>query len=296
MTEQKRCHGLKVGVFQNLVDNEAGDPAIVAKRAEELGFAHYWVPDHTIIPEGSADIYPGKQEGEPPPEYLFKMPDPFIALARASATTTSIGLGTGVALVPERNPINSAKEIASLDHYSGGRFLFGIGAGWNEPECTTLGGDFPRRWTQTTEAIEVMRKLWSGDYVAHDGKYYNFPSSICKPTPHQRSGPPVLLGSIGSPRVFKRVAKWGDGWLPFCADPQELADGRAELDKHAKEVGRDPASIDMTLFAPDSTFRTKAELKAVADTGANGSVVWLQGGNADELTAELESLAGDLFG
>ena len=295
MSTHKLCHGLKVGVFQNLADNDAGDPAIVAKRAEELGFAHYWVPDHTIIPEGSADIYPGKQADEPPPEYLFKMPDPFIALARASAATSSIGLGTGVALVPERNPINSAKEIASLDHYSGGRFLFGIGAGWNEPECTVLGGDFPHRWTQTTECIEVMRKLWTGEYVAHEGKYYNFPSLICKPTPHKKSGPPVLLGSIGSPRVFKRVAKWGDGWLPFSIDPQELADGRAEITKHAEAIGRDPNSIDITMFSPDTFFRTKAEQKAIADTGANGSVIWPQGGNSQELVAELEDLAGELF-
>lgn len=296
MAAAKTCHGLKVGVFQNLVDNDAGDPAVVAKRAEELGFAHYWVPDHTVIPEGSADVYPGKQENEPPPAYLFKMPDPFIALARASGVTSTIGLGTGVALVPERNPINSAKEIASLDHYSGGRFLFGIGAGWNEPECSVLGGDFPRRWTQTTEAIEVMRKLWTGEYVDHDGKYFQFPKIICKPQPHRKSGPPVLLGSIGSPRVFRRVAKWGDGWLPFSTDPQELADGRAEITEHAKAVDRDPSSIDVTLFAPDTLFRSKAELKAIADTGANGSVIWLQGQNTQEIVAELEDLAGDVFG
>ncbi|MEM7466886.1 MAG: LLM class F420-dependent oxidoreductase [Pseudomonadota bacterium] len=295
MSNQKQCHGLSVGVFQNLVDNEAGDPAVVAKRAEELGFAHYWVPDHTIIPEGSADIYPGKQANEPPPDYLFKMPDPFIALARASAVTSTIGLGTGVALVPERNPITSAKEIASIDHYSGGRFLFGIGAGWNEPECTVLGGDFPRRWTQTTEAIAVMRELWTGEYVDFDGKYYKFPKLICKPTPHKKSGPPVYLGSIGSPRVFKRVAKWGDGWLPFTVDPQELADGRAEISKHAKETGRDPSSINITMFAPDSMFRTKSEMKAIADTGADGSVIWLQGKNTQALVSEMEDLAGELF-
>jgi probable F420-dependent oxidoreductase len=296
MSEQKKCHGMSVGVFQNLVDNEAGDPAVIAKRAEELGFSSYWVPDHTTIPQGSADVYPGKQENEPTPEYLFKMPDPFIALARASAVTSTIGLGTGVALVPERNPVHSAKEIASLDHYSGGRFLFGIGAGWNEPECTVMGGDFPRRWTQTTEAIAVMRKLWTGEYVEHEGKYYNFPKIICKPTPARKSGPPVLLGSIGSPKVFQRVAKWGDGWLPFSVDPQEIADGKAGIAKHAQDLGRDPATIDITMFLPDTFCRTKKEQKTIADAGANGSVVWLQGQNQQELVAELENLAGEFFG
>lgn len=291
----KKSHGIGVGVFQALSDMPTGDPAVVAKRAEELGFASYWLPEHGVIPKGSADIYPGRRGNEPVPEYLFKMPDPLIGLARASAATRSIKLGTGIALVPERNPILGAKEIASLDHYSGGRFLYGIGAGWNEPECTVLGGDFAHRWTQTREAIEVMKALWTGEYVEHHGKYYDFPPVICLPKPVQRPHPPILLGSIGSPNVYKRVAQWGDGWLPFCTDPSQIAEGKAEIGKYAKEAGRDPATLDITLFAPTGMFRKSNEVAEVAKAGGDNVVLWLNGQSQAAILAELEELAGALF-
>jgi probable F420-dependent oxidoreductase len=292
---KKTKQGLSVGVFQIVPDMEYGDPAVIAKCAEDLGFASYWVPEHTVIPEGSTDPYPGKRPGEPSPDYLFKMPDPFVALARASATTRTIGLGTGVSLIPERNPLLTAKEVASIDHYSGGRMLFGIGGGWNEPECRILGGDFAHRWTQTTESIAVMKKLWTGEYVGHEGRYYNFPPVICLPRPTRRPHPPVLLGSAGSNLVFKRTVEWGDGWLPFTADLQAMASGRAEITRLAKAAGRDPASIDVTLFSPVGFFRTAAEMAELAKTGANGAVIWLQGTSEAALVAELKELAGAVF-
>lgn len=292
----KRSNGITVGVFQNLCDAPAGDPAVVAAAAEALGFDSYWLPEHVVIPQGSADVYPGKQEGEPPPEYLFKMPDPLIALSRASGVTSTIKLGTGVALVPERNPITAALEIASIDHYSGGRFLYGIGAGWNEPECRVMGGDFDHRWTQTTEAIEVMKKLWTGEYVEHHGKYYDFPPLVCQPAPAHKPHPPVLLGSIGSPRVFKRVARWGDGWMPFTPDVGEIARGREEIAREAAVAGRNPDDFHYVLFStPGGENRTPAEIAAAAKAGATSVVIWLQGGNADELKQELADLAGTLF-
>ncbi len=292
----KRSSGITVGVFQNLCDVPAGDPAIVAAAAEKHGFDSYWLPEHVVIPQGSADVYPGKQADQPAPDYLFKMPDPLIGLARASSTTTTIKLGTGVALVPERNPITAASEIASLDHYSGGRFLYGIGAGWNEPECTVMGGDFDHRWTQTTEAIAVMKKLWSGEYVEHHGKYYDFPPLVCRPAPARKPHPPVLLGSIGSPRVFSRVAKWGDGWMPFTSDADEIARGKAEIGRLAKAAGRDPDAFQIIMFStPDGAARNTAAIAAAAKAGASSVVLWLNGSNADELSAELAELAAALF-
>ncbi len=292
----KQCAGIKVGVFQNLCDAAAGDPAIVARRAEELGFDAYWVPEHAVIPQGSADIYPGKQADEPPPEYLFKMPDPLIALARASATTRTIRLGTGVALVPERNPITAALEIASIDHYSGGRFVYGIGAGWNEPECTVMGGDFAHRWTQTAEAIEVMRKLWSGDYVEHHGRYFDFPPLVCRPAPAQPDGPPVVLGSIANPRAWRRVGRWGDGWMPFTADPAEIAEGRETILAAAREAGRGEHTFEFIAFSPPGgVMRTREEIAAMAAAGATSVVLWLDGENAEALSDELEGLAAALF-
>ncbi|MGE0486438.1 MAG: LLM class F420-dependent oxidoreductase [Gammaproteobacteria bacterium] len=292
----KTCHGLKLGVFQVLNDATTGDPARIAKRAEELGFDSYWAPEHVVIPKGSADVYPGKADSDPPPDYLFKMPDPLIALARASAATSTIRLGTGVALVPERNPIYAAKEIATLDHYSGGRFLYGIGTGWNEPECTVMGGDFAHRWTQATEAVEVMKKLWTGEYVEHHGKYYDFPPLVCRPAPARKPHPPIILGSIGSPLVFKRVARWGEGWLPFTADPAEIAHGKAEIAKNAKELGRDPDAFEIILFStPGGVMRTRAEIAEVARAGADSVVLWLDGQDNEATEAEMAELAGSLF-
>ena len=292
---KKTAQGLNVGVFQVMADMHYGDPAVIAKCAEDVGFSSYWVPEHTVIPQGSADVYPGKQANEAAPDYLFKMPDPLIALGRASATTKTIGLGTGVSLIPERNPLLTAKEVATIDHYSGGRMMLGIGAGWNEAECRVMGGDFEHRWSQTKESIAVMKKLWSGEYVEHHGKYYDFPPVICLPRPARRPQPLILLGSIGSPLVFKRTVEWGDGWLPFSVDLEEVAAGRAELSRLAKAAGRDPASIDVTLFAPDTFFRKPAELAEVAKTGANGVVLWIQGQSEAGIVAELKALAASIF-
>ncbi len=284
-----------VGVFQILSDLPTGDPAVIAKRAEELGFDSYWTAEHPAIPAGSADDYPAKQPGEPAPAYLFKMPDPFVALARASATTSRIGLGTGICLIPERNPIHTAKEVASVDHYSGGRFLFGIGAGWNEPECTVLGGDFPHRWTQTREAIFAMKALWTGEEVEHHGKYYDFPPLVSQPRPAQQPHPPVYLGSIANPRVYRRVAKWGDGWLPFTVDPADIAEGRAEIAKYAAEYGRDPATINISAFAPGGYFRKTEEAAEIRRAGADRLVVYLESEDQASLLDELDALAGALL-
>tara|TARA_Y100000590_G_scaffold421820_1_gene525896 strand:+ start:181 stop:1122 length:942 start_codon:yes stop_codon:yes gene_type:complete len=292
---KKSCNGMGIGVFQILTDLDNGDPAVIAKRAEELGFASYWVPEHAVIPEGSADIYPGRQEGKPTPSYLFKMPDPFIALTRAASHTNEIGLGTGIALVPERNPLLAAKEIASVDHYSGGRMLFGIGAGWNEPECTVMGGDFAHRWGQTKDHVLAMKALWSGEYVEYHGKYIDFPPVVCRPRPTRQPHPPIYLGSIGSPRVFKRVAEWGDGWLPFSVDPQEIADGKAEIIRYAQEFGRSPESFDITLFAPEGFFRKPGELADIAKAGANNVVLWIKGDTEDEVLEDLEQIASAVF-
>ncbi len=285
---------LKIGVFQPLNDLETGDPAVVAKRAEDLGFASYWAPEHTVIPVGSADVYPGKQADEPPPEYLFKMPDPLLALTRAAAVTTRIEVGTAVSLIPERNPLLTAKEVATLDHYSRGRFLFGIGAGWNEPECTVMGGDFPHRWTQTRDAVHAMKALWSGEGEYH-GAYFDFGPVVCRPRPTRQPHPPILLGSIANPRVYRRVVEWGDGWLPFTTDPGEIAEGRQAMTELAKGSGRDPESIDITLFSPDGCFRKAPEVAEAEKAGADGLVLWLQGADEVSILAELEVLAGELL-
>ena len=138
---------MEIGIFVDETGSSV-DPAVLAKRAEELGFESFWVSEHVIIPLETTSPYPGSADGIMP-ETCNRIVDPFVTLARVSAVTTTIKLGTGVCLVPEHNPLLLAKEVATLDHFSGGRFIFGIGAGWLKAETEIMGGDFAHRWTQT---------------------------------------------------------------------------------------------------------------------------------------------------
>src|SRR5437899_9533049 len=173
--------------------------------------------------------------------------DPFVALARASGATKTIKLGTGIVLVPERHPLLLAKEISTLDLFSGGRFLFGIGAGWLREETQIMGGDFDRRWTQTRESILAMKELWTKPAAEFHGKYYDFPPVKSFPKPLQKPHPPVLLGG-GAKNVLQRVVAWGDGWLPNRVTPEQLRESRATLDRMAKDAGRDPATITISVY------------------------------------------------
>ena len=172
----------------------------------------------------------------------------------AAAVTSKIKLATGITLVPERNPLILAKEISVLDLHSGGRFIFGIGAGWNREETTMMGGDFDHRWTQTREAVEALKELWTKDEAEYHGRYYDFPPVYSYPKPLQKPHPPVLLGG-NAKNVLRRVATWGDGWLPNRATASQIEESRKILDTLASERDRDPASLTISVFGqpPDTT-------------------------------------------
>ena len=242
------------------------DPAFMARKAEELGFESIWYAEHPILPVHSQSQFPS---GGPIPETYAHFSDPFIALARASGVTTTIKLATGITLVPERNPLLLAKEIASLDRFSGGRFLFGIGAGWNREETEIMGGDFDHRWTQVRESVAVMKELWTKDEAEFHGRYYDFPPVKCNPKPLQTPHPPVILGGMAK-NVLRRVATWGDGWMPNRITPQELEKNRAVLDTLAEELGRDPASLTITVYgqSPD-----RDGVQSLLNAGADRVVV-----------------------
>jgi probable F420-dependent oxidoreductase len=213
--------------------------------------------------------------------------DPFLALARASAVTTTIKLGTGICLVPERNPLLLAKEIATLDYFSNGRFLFGIGAGWLQEETEIMGGDFAHRWSQTREAILVMKELWTKAEAEYHGTFYDFPPVRSFPKPSQQPHPPVLLG--GSARnVFQRVVAWGDGWMPIRVTPEEVKMGRATLDALATAAGRDPSTIDITVFGQASDPES---LQRFAESGASRVIVRLSTTLSNAALTELEQMA-----
>ncbi len=221
------------------------DPAFMAKKAEDLGFESIWYAEHAAVPVHSDSPFPATG-GEIPWTYSH-FTDPYIALARASGVTTKIKLGTGITLVPERNPLLLAKEIATLDRYSGGRFLFGIGTGWLKEETEMMGGDFEHRWTQTREAIEVMKELWTKEEAEYHGRYFDFPLVRSYPKPAQKPYPPIILGGMAK-NVLRRVVAHADGWLPNRVTPADVEESRKKLDAMAAEAGRDPKSITISVY------------------------------------------------
>ena len=221
------------------------DPAFMAKKAEDLGFESIWYAEHAAVPVHSDSPFPATG-GEIPWTYSH-FTDPYIALARASGVTTKIKLGTGITLVPERNPLLLAKEIATLDRYSGGRFLFGIGTGWLKEETEMMGGDFEHRWTQTREAIEVMKELWTKEEAEYHGRYFDFPLVRSYPKPVQNPYPPIILGGMAK-NVLRRIVTHADGWLPNRVTPADVEESRKKLDAMAAEAGRDPKSITISVY------------------------------------------------
>ena len=221
------------------------DPAFMAKKAEDLGFESIWYAEHAAVPVHSDSPFPATG-GELPWTYSH-FTDPYIALARASGVTTKIKLGTGITLVPERNPLLLAKEIATLDRYSGGRFLFGIGTGWLKEETEMMGGDFEHRWPQTREAIEVMKELWTKEEAEYHGRYFDFPLVRSYPKPVQNPYPPIILGGMAK-NVLRRIVTHADGWLPNRVTPAEVEESRKKLDAMAAEAGRDPKSITISVY------------------------------------------------
>ncbi len=261
--------------------------AFMARKAEELGFDSLWYGEHPIMPVHSDSPFPGSPDGVIPWTYSH-FADPFIALAQASGATTSIKLGTGITLVPERNPLVLAKAVATLDLLSGGRFLFGVGAGWNREETELLGGDFDHRWTQTRESVLAMKELWTKDEAEFHGRYYDFPLVRCYPKPAQKPHPPVILGGMAK-NVLRRIVAWGDGWLPNRLAPEQLKESRAILDTLAAEAGRDPASLTITVSGqpPERDL-----IEAYREAGANGVVIRPEHMETEEeMASELERIA-----
>ena len=268
------------------------DAAFIAQKAEELGFESIWYHEHPILPVHSDSPFPAT--GGPIPETYRHFTDPYIALARASAVTNKIKLATGITLVPERNPLILAKQISALDHYSGGRFLFGIGAGWNREETTMMGGDFDHRWTQTREAVLALKELWTKDEAEFHGRYYDFPPVYCYPKPIQKPHPPVLLGG-NAPNVLQRVVRWGDGWLPNRVTPDRIEESRKILDTLAAERGRDPASLTISVFG-QATDTDRSRVDDFLNAGAQRVSVWLAHCDTEaEMGDQLDRMAETLI-
>ncbi len=226
------------------------------------------------------------------PQPMYNLANPFIALARASATTQTLKLGTGISLVTEHNPLDLAKQISTLDHYSSGRFLFGIGTGWFREESEVMGADYDHRWTQAREHVLAMKELWTKEKAEFHGTYVDFPPVHCNPKPAQQPHPPVILGG-NAKNVLQRVVRWADGWMPLGITPEDIKRARAALSELAEVAGRDPNSISITVFGqpPDKDLIGQFE-----ESGADRVLLRLAGDDEAGLLADAEAKARAVLG
>jgi probable F420-dependent oxidoreductase len=236
-------------------------PAALGASAEERGFESLFLAEHTHIPVSRETPYPGGTEL--PREYSHTV-DPFVGLAAAASATERLKLGTGVCLVTQRDPIVTAKEVATLDHVSGGRFMFGVGAGWNKEEMLDHGTDPKTRWGVMRERIEAMKAIWTQEEAEYHGRYVDFDATWSWPKPVQKPHPPVLVGGVGD-KVLDRVVAYGDEWIPNrVKGPDELGVRIAELQRRAEAAGRD--RIPVTVFGARPEQSVLERLEAVGVT------------------------------
>ena len=258
-------------------------PAALARALEERGFESVWAPEHSHIPASRKTPWGGG--GELPKRYYDVM-DPFISLTMAAAATTTLLLGTGVCLLNQRDTIQTAKLVASLDQVSGGRFLFGIGVGWNREEMENHGTVFDTRAKLVRERVEAMKQIWTKSKAEYHGEFVDFEPIMAWPKPVQKPHPPILVGGA-FPQGARRALRYGNGWIPIA--------GRAPLEAAltafrtlAAEAGRDPATVPISTFGAPEDLDT---LRRYRDLGVSRVVVTLDSEKADGILPVLDRWA-----
>jgi probable F420-dependent oxidoreductase len=259
------------------------DPATVARMVEERGFESLFFPEHTHIPVSRRTPWPG---GAELPRQYSRTYDPFVALTAAAAATSELLLATGICLVIQRDPIITAKEVASLDRLSGGRFLFGVGAGWNLEEMENHGTDPRRRFGLMRERIEAMKAIWTEDEASYHGSHVDFEPIWCWPKPVQEPHPPILVGG-NAERVLDRVVAFGDEWMPNRATG--LTERVAKLQELAAKAGRDRIPVTLSGARPDPELIQRGEA-----AGVHRCTFYVQPADAGETERQLDQLAAAL--
>jgi probable F420-dependent oxidoreductase len=263
------------------------DPVEVGREAEARGFESLWFPEHSHIPTNRETPWGGRAGAPPLPEFYWRTYDQFVALAAVAGATDRIRLGTGICLVAQRDPIWLAKEVASLDRISGGRFLFGIGYGWNKEELAHHGVRYADRRDRLRESILAMTQLWTEDEAEFHGQHVSFSPSWAWPKPTQDPHPPIILGGAAGPRTADHIAEFCDGWMPI-GGRHALDAGLAEITKACEARGRDPQSIEVGVFG------AKPEAGALEDLASRGvqrAVLGLPQGDRGEVLDALDRYA-----
>jgi probable F420-dependent oxidoreductase len=256
----------------------------LAQEAEQRGFESLWVSEHSHIPVSRKTPYPAG--GELPKMYYDTL-DPFVVLAGAAAVTSKIRLGTGVCLVIQRDPIHTAKQVASLDQLSRGRFLFGVGGGWNEDEMNNHGTALAGRFGLLRERVEAMKQLWTREQAEYHGRYVDFDPVYMWPKPVQKPHPPIHVGGA-FPAAARRAARYGDGWLPIGVPGLDLAGQIPRFRQMLEEAGRAPAAAEVSVFGAAG----KPELlDGYRDAGVSRAVLGLPPANREQILPLLDRYA-----
>jgi probable F420-dependent oxidoreductase len=257
----------------------------LARALEARGFESIWAPEHSHIPASRRTPFPGG--GELPKRYYDAM-DPFVSLTAAAVATTQLKLGTGVCLVQQRDPIQTAKLVASLDQVSQGRFLFGVGGGWNADEMENHGTVFKTRFKLMRERIEAMKEIWTKSKAEYHGDIVNFEPMMAWPKPVQKPYPPILVGGA-FPQAARRTIRYGDGWCPLGGRPgANPLEALGRFQEMARDAGRDPQSLPVTLFNP---AEDAGELARYRDLGIARVVVLLMSEARDKILPVLDRWA-----
>jgi probable F420-dependent oxidoreductase len=253
-----------------IATTRTGDLAAIARTLEAKAFESIWIPEHPIIP---CEFSTKSPFVDGLPEHYGRWLDPFVALTVAACATTKLRVATGICLLPEREPILTAKVIASLDQVSAGRVVLGTGAGWLREETEIMGTRFGVRWQRLRETVEAMRVLWKEPHAAYEGEFVRFPAVRCEPKPVQSGGPPVLLGGHGE-KVFKRLARTFDGWCPIVQSPESFAADARALSEVLRTEGRDPKRFILSPFVDPESDLAPAALETYRQAGAMRLVLY----------------------
>jgi probable F420-dependent oxidoreductase len=263
-------------------------PGELARAAEERGFESVWFSEHSHIPEEFLE----SEDGKTLPDYYWQAYDPFIAATQAALAADNIHIGTGISLFLQHDPITLAKTVATLDQISGGRFLFGVGTGWNVPEMRDHGIAYASRYRMGGEYLQAMKILWTEDEPEFQGRYVNFSRSRVYPKPIQKAHPPVISGGGAGPKSLAFIARHCDGWMPILGLPdwRTIQEALPELRRQTEMNGRPPDSIELSVFSwnlPDEHTTTELE-----ERGFQSINISLGGRERGEAIALMDQIAG----
>jgi probable F420-dependent oxidoreductase len=286
---------MKIGLFAPL-GNPYGTPEYIdalGRAAEECGFHSLWAAEHVVLFDQYQSRYPYAESGRIPVSGDSGMLDPFPALSFLAGITRTIRLGTGICLVPQRNPVYTAKEVAAVDWLSNGRFDFGVGVGWLKEEFDALGVPFERRAARCRAYLEVMRRCWCDEISQYEGEFYSLPPCRHYPKPIQQPHPPIYFGGESDP-ALKRVADLGQGWYPFSIGPDVLAARLADLEKLLAARGRKRSDIHV-LICPYMNMADLDMVKRYRDAGADQVVLMAVAGTPDGIREMLQQLGESII-